>query len=244
VLLDPYTGFRGSHCTILPALSGLATIEMNRSLAFEENVAPGVVEGNTVIADVLEAARLAEVDFAINLVENPHGRLLKIYSGGLEESWRRAIADLGDSFRVEAEADADVIVVSAGGIKFDFDLYHGIWALRSAIDVAKRGASIILLAECPEGLGAEGLSNLAHVDILDEFRRRYMLGGEAVHLIKSTLRTSEIFLVSALPGILAEPLGLKVYGTANDALREVVRGRRGRRTLVLTHGCSTLPVVT
>ena len=242
VLLDAFTGFRGAHSTVLPALSGLATIEMNRSRAFDENVAPGVVEGNPVLADVLESARLAVVDFAVNLIENPQGRLLGVCSGGLEESWRRAVSDLGDSFRVKAEADADIVVVSAGGIKFDFDLYHGVWALHNASQVAKKGSTIILLAECSEGLGAGGLTKLSHVDTLSELRRRFMLGGEAVHLIKSTLRRNEVVLVSALPGYLAKPLGFSLARTANDALSSVVEGRRGRRTIVVTHGCSTLPV--
>jgi len=242
VLLDALSGFRGAHTTVLPALSGLQTIEMNRSLAFHENAAPGVVEGNPVLADVLESASLVGVDFAVNLVENRQGGLLWACSGGLEESWRRAVSDLGDSFRVEAEADADVIVVSAGGIKFDFDLYHGVWALRGASRIAKRGSTIILLAECSEGLGADGLVKLAHIDRLSELRRRFTLGGDAVHLIKSTLRSNHVVLVSTLPGYLAEPLGFSLARTANDALDSAVGGRRGRRTLVVTHGCSTLPV--
>ncbi|MCW3992745.1 MAG: hypothetical protein NWE79_08535, partial [Candidatus Bathyarchaeota archaeon] len=60
--------------------------------------------------------------------------------------------------------------------------------------------------------------------------------------IKSTLRSNHVVLVSALPGYLAEPLGFSLARTANDALDSAVGGRRGRRTLVVTHGCSTLPV--
>jgi len=243
VLLDALAGFRGAHSTVLPALSGLATIGMNRSHAFEKNVAPGVVEGNPVLADELEAARLAGVDLAVNLISNPQGRLLKAYSGGLEEAWRRAVSELGDSFKVKGEANADVVVVSAGGGRFDFDLYHGVWALQGASRIAKKGATIILLAECSEGLGADGLAKLSHIDGLSELRRRFILGGEAVHLIKSTIRRNEVILVSALPGYLAEPLGFSLARTANDALTSAVGRRRGRRTLVVTHGCSTLPVV-
>ena len=242
VLLDAFTGFRGAHSTVLPGISGLATIEMNRRRAFEENVAPGVVEDNPVLADVLEAAQLARVDFAVNLIPNPHGRLLKAFSGGVEESWRQAVSELGDSYRVKAEANADIVVVSAGGSKFDFDLYHGVWALRGASRIAKKGSTIIFLAECSEGLGVDGITKLSHIDSLSELRRRFMLGGEVVHLIKSTLRRNEVVLVSALPDHLAEPLGFSVERTANDALRSVVQRRRGRRTLVVTHGCSTLPV--
>ena len=87
--------------------------------------------------------------------------------------------------------------------------------------IAKKGATIILLAECADELGAEGLETLAQVDTLSELRRRYMLGARAVHLIKSVLRRNEVILVSALPGYLAEPLGLSVERTASDAFEKV-----------------------
>jgi len=243
VLLDAFTGFRGAHSAVLPGISGLTTMEENRRRVFEKNAAPGVIEDNPVLIDALEAVRLARVDFAVNLIPNPNGRLLKAFSGGMEESWRRAVQELGDSYRVKAEANADIIVISSGGSKFDFDLYHGIWALHSASLVAKKGSTIILLAECSEGLGVDGITKLSHIDSLSELRRRFLLGGEAVHLIKSTLRRNEVVLVSALPDHIAEPLGFSVERTANDGLSAVVQKRRGRRTLVVTHGCSTLPVL-
>lgn len=243
VLLDAFTGLKGAHCTVLPALSGLATIEKNRSLAFHKNTALGVTEGNPVLSDVLESTNLSRVDFAVNLTVNPQGRLLRAFSGSLQESWKQAVSGMSDSFRVEAEADADIIVVSAGGFKFDHDLYHGAWALQSISQVTKKGATILLLAECSEGLGADGLKKLPQVDTLSELKRRYMLGAEVVHLIKSTLRRNRVILVSALPDYLIEPLGLSSARTANAALDSAIERRRGRRTLVVTHGCSTLPLV-
>jgi len=240
VLPDAYTGFRGAHSTILPGLSSRAAIEMNRSRAFEEDVAPGVIDGNPVLNDALEAARLVGVDMAVNVVATPQGRLVKAYSGEPEASWRQAVSELGDSFKVKVEPNADVMVVSAGGDRFDFDLYHAVWALRGISPIAKKGAPVILLAECSEGLGADGLAKLAHVDMLGELKRRYILGAEALHLIRSTLRTNEVVLVSALPGRLTEPLGLSAAKTANDALGMTTERRRGRSTLVVTHGCSTI----
>lgn len=244
VLLDAFTGFRGAHSAILPAISGMSTIETNRIRAFDENATQGSVEKNPVLNDVLEAASLTKVDYAINLVVTPHGRLMKVYSGGIEESWKQAISELADSYKVSVDANADIIVVSAGGRKFDYDLYNSIWALHSALQLAKKGSTIILLAECSEGLGAEGLSKLSQIDRMTELRRRFMLGGEAVHLIKSTLRSNEVILVSALPNYLADPLGFSVARTANDAYSSIVKKRRGRSTQVITHGCSTIPVVT
>jgi len=99
------------------------------------------------------------------------------------------------------------------------------------------------LAECTQGLGAEGLESLAQVDTLAELRRRYALGARAVYAIKSTLRgNNEVILVSALPSYLAEPLGFTVERTANGAFQRVMERRRNRRTLVVTHGASSVIV--
>ncbi len=241
VLVDHFTGLRGAYSAIVPAISGRATIEHNRSLSFKGDEAPGVIEGNPIYADGMEAALMAGVDLAVNLVTNGRGELIVACSGSLKETWERAVTDLGDSYKVRAEANADVIIVSSGGSRFDFDLYNSVWALNGLSSITKKGATIILLAECSEGLGAEGLSTLSQVDTLSELRRRYMLGAKAVYLIKSILRRNEVVLVSALPGYIAEPMGFTVERTANEALRKVFERRRGKHTLVVTHGCSTVP---
>ena len=76
-----------------------------------------------------------------------------------------------------------------------------------------------------------------------ELRRRYALGARAVYAIKSALRgNNEVILVSALPGYLAEPLGFTVERTANAAFQRVMERRRNRRTLVVTHGASSVIV--
>ncbi len=243
VLIDHFSGLRGAHSTVLPALSGKAAIEHSMGLSFSGEVVPGVPDENPVHADQVEASRLAGVDMAVQLVTNGYGELVSAFSGDLEATWGSAIATLGESYRVKAESNADIIVVSAGGSMFDFDLYNAVWALRGVSPIVKRGATIILLAECADGMGAEGLETLAQVDTLSELRRRYMLGARAVHVIKTALRGNEVVLVSALPGYLAEPLGLSVERTASAALERVTQRRRGRRTLVVTHGCSTVPVV-
>lgn len=243
VMVDHFTGLRGAQNSVLPALSGQKTITQSRSVSLSREIAPGVVEGNPAHSDSMDAALLAEVDLAVNLVTNGWGELGKACSGNLEKSWEKAIMELGDSYGVKAEENADVIIVSAGGGRFDFDLYNSVWALESVSSITKKGATIILLAECAEGLGAGGLETLSQVDTLSELRRRYMLGARAVYLIKTTLRRNEVVLVSALPSYLAKPLGFDVERTANDALKKVYESRRGRRTLVITHGCTTMPYV-
>ena len=242
VEVDGYTGFTGAHTAIVPGLASPTTVETHRKLILKGDVKPGVVEANQVKEDALEAAKMAGCDMAIQLVTNTRGRLLSAFAGALEETWGQAIYALGASYQINAEVGADIVVVSTGGSKHDYDLYAASWALQGPTRLVKKGGAIILLAECPEGLGAETFSNLAHVEQQAELERRYALGAEALQLVKIATAKCQLFLVSSLPKYMVEPLGVAVARTANDAYQKAADGRRGHRTLVIPYGCSTIPV--
>ncbi|MCX6649914.1 MAG: lactate racemase domain-containing protein [Candidatus Bathyarchaeota archaeon] len=239
---DCYTGFTGAHTAIIPGLASPATVEAHRKLILKGDVKPGVVEANQVKEDALEAAKMAGCDIAIQLVTNTRGRLLSAFAGALEETWGQAIYALGAGYQINAEVGADIVIVSTGGSKHDYDLYSAAWALQGSTRLVKKGGAIILLAECPEGLGAETFSNLAHVEQQSELERRYAIGAEALQVLKAATTKCQVFLVSSLPKYMVEPLGVSVARTANDAYQKAADGRRGRRTLVIPYGCSTVPV--
>lgn len=241
VQVDGYTGFTGAHTAIIPGLASTGTIEVHRRLLLKGDVKPSVVEANQIKEDALEASKMAGCDIAVQLVANPHGKLLSAFAGALEETWGQAIYALGAGYQVNAEAGADIVVVSAGGSKHDYDLYSASWALQWPTRLVKKGGTIILLAECDEGLGAETLSTLARVEQQAEIERRYALGAEAVQLIKAATAKCQLYVVSSLPRYMVEPLGAAVARTANDAYQMAIEGRRGRRTLVVPYGCSTIP---
>jgi nickel-dependent lactate racemase len=241
---DGYTGFTGAHTAIMPGLASPETAETHQKLVLRGDVRPGIVELNQVKEDALEAARLTGCDLAIQLVTNPRGKLLSAFAGAIEETWGQAIYTLGASYQINAEAGADIVIVSAGGAKHDYNLYSAAWALQSSTRLVKKGGAIVLLAECPEGLGAETFSTLAQVDQQSELERRYALGAEALQVLKAATFKSQVFLVSSLPKYMVEPLGVTVARTANDGYTKASDGRRGRRTLVIPYGCSTVPVGT
>jgi len=242
VEVDGYTGFTGAHTAVVPGLASPATVEAHRKLILKGDVKPGVVEANQLKEDALEAVKMAGCDFAVQLVTNTHGRLLSSFAGAFEETWGQAIYALGASYQVNAEVGADVVIVSAGGSKHDHNLYSASWALQWPTRVVKKGGAIILLAECNEGLGADTYSTLAHVDQQSELERRYALGAEALQIVKTATAKCQVYIVSSLPKYMVEPIGFTVARTANDAYQKCIEARRGRRTLVVPYGCSTVPV--
>lgn len=241
VHVDAYTGFTGAHTSIIPGIAAPTTIEANRKLFFKGDIKPGIIEFNSIKEDAFEVVKQAGLDMAINLVVNPQGKLLTAYAGDFEETFGQAIYSLGSSYQIETSLGADIIIVSAGGSKFDYDLYSATWALQGASKVAKKGAAIILLAECLGGLGVDSYSNLANIDQRNEFERRFQLGAEALQFLKATSEKNEIWLVSSLPRLFVEPLGINMARTANEAYEKVCESRRSHRTVIIPYGCSTIP---
>jgi len=237
--IDLHSGFNGAQNAILPGISSLRTIQEARKNYFKGGATPGVIELNPMKEETVAAAKLAGVDYAVNIAVDPKGGYLGAYAGGLEESWGRAITRLGASYEVEAEGNSDITVVSAGGDRFDYSLYRTAWALETAAGVTKRNGAIILLGECGDGLGAESFTSLARVMDLHEFERRYTYGADGLHLIRKVTRSNRVILVSALPRYLVEPLGMEAARTTNEAYQLALAGRRGRGTHVIPYGCTT-----
>ncbi|MFP3951720.1 MAG: lactate racemase domain-containing protein [Candidatus Bathyarchaeia archaeon] len=237
---DAYTGFTGAHTAVLPGISGFETIESSR-LHYFKGKEPGVTQSNKLKDDALEAADIAGVDIALNLLVSTGGGLLDAYTGSLEGSWNSALESLDGCYELDTKERGDIVVASSGGRKRDFDLYHALWTLKTADKACKRNGTIILIAECIEGLGVESLNSMASIRQLDEFERRYRLGAEAVHLVKSLARSKRLILVSVLPDYLIESLGFETSRNANTAYEMALRGSKGKKTLVMPYGCFTLP---
>jgi nickel-dependent lactate racemase len=225
---------------VIPGLSSINTIKEYRKIYFDSGVAPGIIELNPIKEDVLDAINKTQIDYALNFVTNNEGKIIAIHGGGYEESWGKAINSLIDLPDVSTEGSADIVIISAGGAPFDQNLYQASWALINASKAVKKNGTIVLLAECVTGLGADAFTKLARVVESSELKRRYMYGAEALDLMKQVLKNNKIILVSALPTYLVESIGLDVARTANDAYKMAMQSRRGRKTVVIPYGCKTI----
>jgi nickel-dependent lactate racemase len=240
--IDYLTGYAGAHSSIIPGLASPKTIKEYKRTYFDTEVTPGTIELNPIKEDVLEAVAKTGIDFALNLVTNKEGRIIAAHGGGYEESWGKAINSLADKPEITTEGNADIVITSAGGAPYDQSLYQSLWALRNASKAAKRNGTIVLLAQCVNGLGAEAFTQLARVDDISELKRRYMIGAEALSVLKTIQKNNRVILVSALPGYLVDSLGLDNARTANEAYQRAIQSRRGRKTIVIPHGNQSILV--
>jgi nickel-dependent lactate racemase len=198
---------------------------------------------------MMEAARLAKVDFIVNVVENKNGEIVKAFAGDLEAAFLEAVNLVNELYQVNVDRRADIVVVSAGGHPADMNLYQAYKGLDNVLDAVKRGGVIILVAECPEGIGDQvfydwmtRFSDLKSVE--REIKRNFVMGGHKAYYLLKALQNHQIILVSSLPDFYATSIfKLKTARAVNDALNEAMKiTGSASRVWAMPLGNYTLPV--
>jgi len=245
-----YAGYGGGRKSVLPAVAGEETIKHNHGMLLHPKARTGVLEGNPIHEDMVEAAKLVKVDFVLNVVVNSEGEVVKAFAGDLEKAFYEGTKLVDDMYRVGVNRRADIVVVSPGGHPADVNLFQAYKGVDNALEVVKRGGVIILVAECPEGHG-----NQVFYDWMIKFKdlkaveraikRRFVLGGYKAYYLIKALQKVQIILVSSMPDYYAANVfKLKTARAVNDALNEAF-GIAGKRAKVwaMPYGNFTLPEV-
>lgn len=245
-----YAGYGGGRKSVLPAVAGEESIKHNHAMLLHPKAKTGVLEGNPIHGDMVEAAKLAKVDFMLNVVINKEGGVVKAFAGDLEQAFYEGVKLVDEMYRVQVDRKADIVVVSPGGHPADVNLFQAYKGVDNAIEVVKRGGVIILVAECPEGHGNQvfydwmvKFKDLRAVE--REIKRRFVLGGHKAYYLIKALRKVQIILVSSMPDYYAANVfKLKTARAVNDALNEAfsIAGKKAK-VWAMPYGNSTLPEV-
>ncbi|MEM2119296.1 MAG: nickel-dependent lactate racemase, partial [Candidatus Bathyarchaeia archaeon] len=245
-----FAGYGGGRKSVLPGIAGEESVKQNHALALNANARAGILEGNPVHEDMVEAAKLARVDFVLNVVVNGRGQVVRAFSGDLEQVFSEAVKVVDEMYRLSVDRRADIVVVSAGGFPADVNLFQAYKAVDSALRVVKRGGVIVLVAECPEGHGNDAFydwmvrfGDLKTVE--REIRRNFVLGGHKAYFLLKALQNHQIILVSSMPDYYAANIfRLKTARAVNDALEEAFKiAGKDSRVWVIPYGNYTLPEV-
>jgi len=250
VELHYYAGYGGGRKSILPAISGHQTIQKNHAMLLHPKARTGVLNGNPVHEDMVEAARLANVDFILNVVTNSKGEIVKAFAGDMEKAFYEGIKIVDEMYKVPVERKADIVLVSPGGNPFDLNLHQAYKGIDNALEVVKKGGVIICAAECPEGHGNEVFYEwMKRYKSLKEMekaiKKRFRLGGHKAYYFQKALQKVKIILLSSMPDYYATNVfRLKTARAVNDALEEAFNiSGKNAKVWVIPHGNVTLPTL-
>ena len=163
-LIEPHlmAGFSGGRKVVCPGLISVETIRVFHGprLLAHEKAREGILEGNPVHREALEVARLARVDFAVDVALDEQRRLVGVFAGELEASHLAGVEFVREHVRDTVAEPADVVVTSSAGYPLDTTFYQAVKGVTAAAGVVREGGVILLTAECSEGLGSPDFTGL------------------------------------------------------------------------------------
>jgi len=248
--LHYYAGYGGGRKSVLPAVCGAETIQQNHTMILDSRARTGVLEGNPVHLDMVEAAKLAKADFIVNIVTNSKLELVRAFAGDLEQAFNEGVKLVDEMYKVPVERRADIVVVSPGGHPFDINLYQAHKGVDNALEAVKRGGVIVWVAECPEGHGndvfLEWMTRFKDIKEMEtEIKKRFRLGGHKAYYLLRALQKVQVILVSTMPDYYATSVfKLRTARTVNEALRDAFDtvGKDGK-VWAMPHGNIILPII-
>ncbi|MGE5572692.1 MAG: nickel-dependent lactate racemase [Bacteroidota bacterium] len=241
-----FAGFSGGRKAILPGVSGRHTISHNHSLMTSEAAAVCNLDGNPVHIEMAEAAHMAGVDFVVNVVTDGVGKLAAVVAGNVDAAWLEGVGICSSLVVVPIKRKLDVAIASAGGFPKDINIYQAQKAIDNADRAVKRGGTIVLVAECPEGCGEPTFEEwMTSAESLDDVFRRFdagfQLGGHKAYSLARVLRDKEVILVSSLDEAFVRSLFLTPATSLDDALR-LVEARHGAAYESIVMPCAGIVV--
>ena len=182
-------GWSGGRKLMLPGLAHAESINNNHYYITDPDARIGKMDGNPLSDDSEEFMRQIPFHFITYAVAGPDDQAVKIVSGDPFDAHREICRQARGIYEVEKET-APVVICSAGGTPYDCDLVQGKKSVVSGEQVVEPGGCIIMLAECPEGFGAEGtfkewLRSKAPEEVARDIKKRQMfdLGAHGAYIL-------------------------------------------------------------
>ncbi|URZ18626.1 nickel-dependent lactate racemase [Clostridium felsineum] len=249
-------GFSGGKKTILPGIASYESVMANHAMSLSKNFGGGTyetvrcgnIENNPIHIDMLEAASFVKPDFMFNVVVDKDGAIVGAVAGNYISAHAKGRKMIDEKDGVNISRKSDITIASAGGYPKDINLYQSIKIMINAREATKDNGTIVILAECRDGLGgdAEMQSMFLNFDTSEErerdLREKYSISKYAGYYFCEGADKFNVILVSSLDHKLVKRTNIKLVKTIEEALELVYKTNSKDATITLMpEAANTLP---
>ncbi|MGB2912693.1 MAG: nickel-dependent lactate racemase [Pyrinomonadaceae bacterium] len=214
-----FAGFTGGRKLICPGLASTRTVSGTHKLAFDcttldrrDGVDTGVLDGNAVHEAFMEAVATISPAFAINTITNEAGEATDIFCGDWVTSHLAACDAYAAGHTVRIAERRNVVIASCGGYPHDINLIQAHKTLEAASHACNEGGTIILIAECPDGLGREDFLDWFSApnsrDLAARLCNKYQVNGQTAWSLLQKAERFDIKIVTSLDEAQTEKMRL------------------------------------
>lgn len=245
-----FAGFTGGRKSICPGLASATTVEATHMLAldFEHGgrrggVGTGLLDGNPVHEECERIAEMIGPTLVINSVVDTAGRPVQLYVGDWRTAHRKGCLEYGSSHSVEIPSRRDLVIASCGGSPHDINLIQAHKTLEMAAHACQEGGTIVLLAECRDGLGRPDFLKWfqeANSRALESrLRQAYEVNGQTAWSLLTKAERFRVVLVSELTPEDVRLMRMIPARSLKEALQETDLNLEG---YLMPRGAAWLPV--
>jgi nickel-dependent lactate racemase len=243
-----FAGFTGGRKSICPGLASAETIAATHMLALDfasggrkTGVRAGALDGNAVHEECQRVAELVAPAFGINTIVNEKKQAVKLFCGDWRLAHRAGCEYYLDRHSIAISAKRDIVIVSCGGFPHDINLIQAHKALDMAALACNEGGTIILIAECVDGLGRPDFlkwfdandSRALAARLVDD----YEVNGQTAWALLTKAERYRVCLISELRSADVKKMRMIPVQTVSEALQQAGSGEG----LIMPRGAALLP---
>jgi nickel-dependent lactate racemase len=151
-----FAGFSGGIKGIVPGVAGLKTVMSNhgaKNIGHPKSTF-GVTEGNQLWEDLRDIALRVGPSFLLNVSLNEQRHITGVFAGDILAAHKVGCEFVRKSAMQKFDAPFDIVITTNSGYPLDMNLYQGVKGMSAGARVVKQGGTLILAAECREGVPA------------------------------------------------------------------------------------------
>ncbi len=151
-----FAGFSGGPKGIMPGVAALKTVMSNHGA---KNIGDrrstfGVTEGNPIWEEMRDIALRVGPSFLLNVALNERRQITGVFAGDLLAAHKAGIEFVRAGAMQRVEKPFDIVITTNSGYPLDMNLYQAVKGMRAADLIVKDGGTVIIAAECTEGVPA------------------------------------------------------------------------------------------
>ena len=172
-----FAGFSGGRKSVLPGVCDQVTVLGNHCSAFigSPYARTGVLEGNPLHKDMVAAAKMANLQYIVNVVIDEDKKVAAAFAGDPFKAHEAGCEFLKGYCRVKPQQRGDIVVTSNGGVPLDQNIYQSVKGLTAAEAAAAKDAVLIICSRCIDGTGGDSFYKALHeCDTLEHLMERIL----------------------------------------------------------------------
>jgi nickel-dependent lactate racemase len=233
-----FAGFTGGRKLICPGLAATRTVSETHKLAFDcetksrrAGVGAGILDGNAVHEAFAEIVARINPAFSINTIVNENGEAAQIFCGDWQTAHSRACEHYAAEHTIEITEKRPFVIASCGGSPHDINMIQAHKTLVAAARVCADGGTILLLAECADGLGRNDFLNWFAAESSNELAERlckkYQVNGQTAWNLLRIAEKFDVRIVTALDKAETKAMRLQKRRSIEEALSDSDENAKG-----------------